>query len=543
MGVSSEKQNNAEPQPVGDSETQSDNSISDTTAHEDLIEPTEEDIANLRHTGSKIQATAWLVALFSGAERFAFYALQAPLQNYIQNPRENFGRPGALDMGQSVATALNSFLRLLCFTTPVFAGVLADGHWGPYKTLVVSCGIYLAGILLLLLTSIPPALGAGAGLGGLIGAFVLIGCGVGGVKSSVAPFTADQVGGGRKHVATLETGERVIVDPELTVRRVYSIFYWCNNVGALSGLASTSMEKFLDFWTSFLLALGALAFGTLVLILGHHKFFRRRPEASFRAKLLSALACVIKGGFRIDAAQPTEQLEKHGRVVPWDEQFVEDLRQALQACKVWAIYPIVWLCYDQNQTNLISQAGQMLTHGIPNDALASLNPICVLIIIPITEKFIYPYMQKFKLSPRATVRMTLGFALVAASMAVAAGVQHVVYSAPPCYDMPLHCPESDNGRNPNRVSVGIQVPVHVIGALGEVLWSVSGSEYAYNKAAPHMKSTLQAVTMLTVALNSVLGLAVSPAARNPYLTILFASFAGAMTVTSVGFGWLFWNSD
>lgn len=208
-----------------------------------------------------------------------------------------------------------------------------------------------------------------------------------------------------------------------------------------------------------------------------------------------------------------------------------------------AIYPIVWLCYDQNQTNLISQAGQMLTHGIPNDALASLNPICVLIIIPITEKFIYPSMQKFKLSPRATVRMTLGFALVAASMAVAAGVQHVVYSAPPCYNMPLECPESNNGRNPNRASVGIQVPVHVIGALGEVLWSVSGSEYAYNKAAPHMKSTLQAVTMLTVALNSVLGLAVSPAARNPYLTILFACFAGAMTVTSVGFGWLFWNSD
>lgn len=80
------------------------------------------------------------------------------------------------------------------------------------------------------------------------------------------------MGGGRKHVATLETGERVIVDPEITVRRVYSIFYWCNNVGALSGLASTSMEKFLDFWTSFLLALGALAFGLMVLILGHHKF-------------------------------------------------------------------------------------------------------------------------------------------------------------------------------------------------------------------------------------------------------------------------------
>ncbi|RYO74048.1 hypothetical protein DL764_010993 [Monosporascus ibericus] len=491
-------------------------------------DPSENDLQNLRHTGSKIQLAAWMAAAFSGVERFAWYALIAPLQNYIQNPAKDFGRPGALGMGQSWATGLNSFLRLVCFTTPVFAGILADGHWGPYKTLVVSCGIYLTGVLLLLLTSIPSALDAGVGLGGLIASFILIGIGVGGVKSSVAPFTADQVPSGKKRVETLETGERVVVDSELTVRRVYSIFYWCSNVGALSGLASTSMEKYLGFWTSYLLALGSLTVATLVLIFGRSKFFRRTPKASFRAKLLSALGCAIKGGFRIDAAHPSNQLEKHGRVVPWDDQ---------------AIYPIVWLCYDQNQTNLVSQAGQMITHGIPNDAMPSLNPICVLIIIPITEKLIYPYMSKSKLPPRATVRMTLGFVMVAISMAAAAGVQHTVYSAAPCYDMPMECPASENGRKPNQVSMLVQIPVHVIGALGEVFWSVSGSEYAYNKAAPHMKSTLQAVTMLTVAMNSLLGLALSPAARNPYLTIMFSAFAGAMTITSVCFGLLFWRSN
>ncbi|THC95845.1 hypothetical protein EYZ11_004672 [Aspergillus tanneri] len=46
----------------------------------------------------------------------------------------------------------------------------------------------------------------------------------------------DQVGGDRKHVATLLSDERVIVDPELTVRWVYSIFNWYNNIGALSGI-------------------------------------------------------------------------------------------------------------------------------------------------------------------------------------------------------------------------------------------------------------------------------------------------------------------
>lgn len=42
--------------------------------------PSEEELATLRRMGGKIEASAWLVALFSGAERFAFYALQAPLR-------------------------------------------------------------------------------------------------------------------------------------------------------------------------------------------------------------------------------------------------------------------------------------------------------------------------------------------------------------------------------------------------------------------------------------------------------------------------------
>ena len=49
-------------------------------AQQDSDEPTEEDLLNLRHTGGKIESAAWLAALFSGAERFAFYALQAPLR-------------------------------------------------------------------------------------------------------------------------------------------------------------------------------------------------------------------------------------------------------------------------------------------------------------------------------------------------------------------------------------------------------------------------------------------------------------------------------
>lgn len=154
----------------------------------------------------------------------------------------------------------------------------------------------------------------------------------------------------------LDSGERVIVDHELTVRRVYSIFYWCTNVGALSGLASTSMEKYIGFWVAFLLAFVSLAFGMTILVIGRSRYCecelqiswqlnliygstdRREPSANFRANLLSALGCAVKGGFKFNHALPARQRELHGKKVAWDDQFIDDLRQALKACKVWSVF-------------------------------------------------------------------------------------------------------------------------------------------------------------------------------------------------------------
>ena len=48
--------------------------------------------------------------------------------------------------------------------------------------------IYIVGVVALLLTSIPAALHQGYGLGGYIFSLICIGCGVGGVRSSLSAF-------------------------------------------------------------------------------------------------------------------------------------------------------------------------------------------------------------------------------------------------------------------------------------------------------------------------------------------------------------------
>ena len=54
-------------------------------------------------------------------------------------------------------------------------------------------------------------------------------------KSNIAPTVIDQYPHQRSYVNTLKTGERVIVDPEVTVQRIMLTFYGLVNVGAFFG--------------------------------------------------------------------------------------------------------------------------------------------------------------------------------------------------------------------------------------------------------------------------------------------------------------------
>lgn len=43
------------------------------------------------------------------------------------------------------------------------------------------------------------------------------------------------------------------------------------------------------------------------------------------------------------------------------------------------------LCYNQLNNNLTSQAAVMTRHGVPNDILSNLNPLSLIIFIPIFD--------------------------------------------------------------------------------------------------------------------------------------------------------------
>jgi proton-dependent oligopeptide transporter, POT family len=158
------------------------------------IEPTAEELATLEHISDRIPPAVWLIVICEFCERFAFFGLSGPFQNYIQFPvpGPNDKQPGALGRGQRAATSLTTFFRFLCYLTPIPGAIVADQYLGKYKTILFGCVIYAIGLLVLALSSIPSSINAGFAFPGLIVAMIILGFATGGVKSNVSPLMAEQ---------------------------------------------------------------------------------------------------------------------------------------------------------------------------------------------------------------------------------------------------------------------------------------------------------------------------------------------------------------
>ncbi|KAE8421077.1 hypothetical protein BDV36DRAFT_305637 [Aspergillus pseudocaelatus] len=260
--------------------------------------------------------------------------------------------------------------------------------------------------------------------------------------------------------------------------------------------------------------------------------FRRPPSGSVLPQAIRAMVHGIREGFQMDEAKPGKQQEKHHRQVTWTNTFIDELKSGLLACRVFLLLPIHWLCLNQTFNNLISQAGQMVNSGVPNDTIKSLNPISSIILTPVVSRGLYPFLTRRRKGFGPMARIVMAFLFLTLAMAYTAILQKLVYSAGPCYDRPLACVESNHGQISNQISMFLQAPIYVLGAIAEIFCFITGTEYAYNQAPKY-----------DGIVGACLDMAFTPITKDPYLVIMYSSLAGVMVVTTVLFGVLFGKHD
>ena len=487
--------------------------------------PTQEEMDTLRHVAGHIPFRCWLIALVELAERFSYYGLSAPFQNYMSNGPDDTPA-GLLQLDSSGATGLSYFFQFWCYVTPIFGGYMADTHWGKYNTIAVGTGIYLVGIFILFITSIPSITDKNTGLGGFIVAIILIGIATGMIKANLSVLIADQLPKRKPHVKTLKSGERVIEDPNITMQNVFMWFYLMINIGSLSVIATTELEAHKGFWAAYLLPFCFFWIAVVVLVFGRKKYIRPPIGEKVISRCFKVLWVLMKNKFNFDEALPSVHPE---RDYPWNDKFVSEIKTALAACKVFLFYPIYWVCYGQMISTFVTQGSMLELHGLPNDFFQAIDSIALIVFIPIFESVLYPFIRRYTpLKP--ITKIFWGFTFGSLAMTWACVLQHFVYKAGPYYQFPLE------GGGPNKVHVAWQVPAYVLIAFSEIFASITGLEYAYSKAPDSMKSFIMSIFLVTNAFGSAIGCALSPVSKDPDYTWLF----GGLAVSCFIAGCLFW---
>ncbi|KAB8203989.1 POT family-domain-containing protein [Aspergillus parasiticus] len=492
----------------------------------------------VRRIADSLPLSVWLISTIELCERFAYFGTVAPMQNYIQNPRNDPLRPGGIGLGQASATMVNQAFMLWCYITPVLGAVVAEQYIGRVKTIIYSSSVYLCGLVTLFLSSLPSAYAMGISLPGLLVSLFLIGIGTGGIKTNVSSLIAEQYTGPKESRRILKSGEEVIVDRDLTIQRIFTTFFLYINIGSFSPLLITIIEKEYGFSAAFSLSAITFFIGFIIVLFSRDLYISRDPDSSIIFNACKAFWIAIKHKGNLDHARPSYQTEQAAtRRLPWDDSFIDDLRRAIASCKIFILYPIYWAAYSQFLTNFISQAATMETHGVPNDIMTNIDPITVLILLPVLDRIVFPFLRRQGVPVRHVDRITIGFLVCGVSMLYAAFVQRTIYAAPPCYDHP-RAPDCMGGQVPNRVSVFLQAPAYILVAISEILASVAGVEYAYTQAPKSMKSLIMAVYLSAVSAGALIAITVSPLTVDPKLPWMYFTL-GVENFLAGAFLWIF----
>jgi peptide/histidine transporter 3/4 len=164
-----------------------------------------------------------------------------------------------------------------CYVTPLIGGYIADKYLGRYKTILVFCLIYLVGLIMVVIGSVPGEVNAAF----FFPAIYLVAIGTGGIKPNVSTMGADQF------------DDRYSKDRK-EKESFFNWFYWSINLGSLIsytvvayicqyGIAGLGGEDW-GFFVGYTIPAVAMATGIVIFVIGTPKYRYQKPKGSVLAR-------------------------------------------------------------------------------------------------------------------------------------------------------------------------------------------------------------------------------------------------------------------
>jgi POT family proton-dependent oligopeptide transporter len=313
------------------------------------------------------------------AERFSFYGMKGILTVFMtKHLVDAAGQPDYLS--DENAKAVYHLFTAGAYFFPLIGAILADVLWGKYKTILWVSLMYCVGHACLALMDLGPITGAWDMAPFLFAGLILIAIGAGGIKPCVSAHVGDQFGGDNKHLLT----------------QIFNWFYFAINLGAaVSSILTPIFLATVGPWLAFGLPGILMAIATFMFWLGRHSFVHVPPSG-----LNNFLA----------------------------ETFSSDGRRALRNLSpLFLLFvPVFWAIFDQTGSAWVLQAQSMNRQffGVTwlESQVQAVNPILILLLIPIFAFLVYPAMNRvFNVTPLR--KIGIGFVLTAFAFSISALIE------------------------------------------------------------------------------------------------------------------------
>jgi|SRR5712672_379703 len=224
----------------------------------------------------------------------------------------------------------------------------------------------------------------------------------------------------------------------------------------LDALIAADAIQYDGYYLAFTLPTIVFLLCPLVLFLGRNQYRLTPPQGSVLAKAIKLWAYAARGRWTLnpvtlyknlkaadfwESAKPSNIPDSQRPTwMTFDDKWVEEVRRGFKACAVFTWYPLYCTSHSSFKqkyadvwnrahvvNNLTSQAATMVTNGIPNDVINNLDPLALIVFIPICDLFVYPGLRKIGINFSPIKRITAGFFAGSAAMVWAAVLQHYIY--------------------------------------------------------------------------------------------------------------------
>ncbi|XP_055116661.1 solute carrier family 15 member 2 isoform X2 [Symphalangus syndactylus] len=360
--------------------------------------------------GSNYPLSIAFIVVNEFCERFSYYGMKAVLILYFLY---------FLHWNEDTSTSIYHAFSSLCYFTPILGAAIADSWLGKFKTIIYLSLVYVLGHVIKSLGALPI-------LGGqvvhtvlsLIG-LSLIALGTGGIKPCVAAFGGDQFE--EKHAE-----ERT---------RYFSVFYLSINAGSLISTFITPMLR--GDVQCFGEDCYALAFGVpgllmvialVVFAMGSKIYNKPPPEGNIVAQVFKCIWFAISNRFKNRSGDiPKRQHWLDWAAEKYPKHLIMDVKALTRVLFLYIPLPMFWALLDQQGSRWTLQAirmnGNLGFFVLQPDQMQVLNPLLVLIFIPLFDFVIYRLVSKCGINFSSLRKMAVGMILACLAFAVAAAVE------------------------------------------------------------------------------------------------------------------------